>query len=302
MLDAGIIAWHALAEMSETRQLQAIESLHALRPHYRALLCDVWGVVHNGREAFREACAALSRFRASGGVVVLLTNAPRPRGVIPAQLDRLGVPRSAWDVVVTSGDATRALLGARAPGPMLRIGPPQDAALWEGLGLQESGVEEARFVAVSGLVDDRTETPADYAETLRLARARNLPLICANPDIVVRMGDRLIYCAGALAQAYEALGGEVLMSGKPHAPIYDIAFAELERLAPGLARAQVLAIGDGVSTDLAGAAAQGLDALFVAAGVHGESLLREGVLDLAAARQALAQQAATARFGIAVLR
>lgn len=288
--------------MLETRQLQAIERLEDVRPHYRALLCDVWGVVHNGARAFAEACAALQRFRASGGVVVLLTNAPRPRAVIPAQLDRLGVPRGAWDVVVTSGDATRALLAARAPGPMLRIGPPQDAALWEGLGLLESGVEEARFVAVSGLMDDRTETPADYAAVLGAARARDLPLICANPDIVVRMGERLIYCAGALAQAYEALGGQVLMSGKPHAPIYDIAFAELARLAPGLARAEVLAVGDGVSTDLAGAAAQGLDALFVAAGVHGDSLQRAGGLDVEAARRALAQQGAAARFGIAALR
>jgi HAD superfamily hydrolase (TIGR01459 family) len=251
-----------------------ISGLSLLAGRYDVLLCDVWGVVHNGREAFPGACAALTRWIAQAGPVILISNAPRPEAAVAAQLDSLGVPREAWTAIVTSGDVSRDLLAARAPGPAWRIGPAKDDPLFEGLGLEFSDPEKAKFIACSGPNDEETETPEDYRQALSAAAARGLTMICANPDVLVQRGDRLIYCAGALAQIYKALGGHVIEAGKPYPPIYDLA---LERAAQALGaghdRLRVLAVGDGVATDLAGAKAQGLDVLFVADGVHAPDVL-----------------------------
>lgn len=279
-----------------------ITSLDAIAERYDAVFCDVWGVLHNGRTAFPAACAALQRFRQAGKHVILITNVPKPRGPIPAQLDRVGVPRAAWDAIVTSGDAIRAELAKRAPGPMFRIGPREyDHTLWEGLHLAEAPIESARFIGISGLNRD-DETPDAYAEMLRQAKARELDLICANPDIVVQHGDRLIWCAGAIARDYAALGGHVIMAGKPHAPIYDLAKAELAIVADAaIDPARVLCIGDGVVTDILGANAQGLDSLFIAAGIHGETLWTSGALDPARVDAALAAENARATYTMAAL-
>ncbi|HEV2532232.1 TIGR01459 family HAD-type hydrolase [Phenylobacterium sp.] len=256
--------------------------LAALTERYDVLLCDVWGVIHNGREAFPVACEALARFRAGGGEVILISNAPRPNAGVIEQLDRLGVAREAWSLVVTSGDATRQLLAARAPGPAWKLGPERDDPLYEGLELDFSDLDQASFIACTGPFDDEAETPDDYRDRFRGAVARGLPMICANPDIVVQRGDRLIYCGGALAQLYEALDGQVLMAGKPHALIYDLALAQAAKLKDGpVQRTRVLCIGDGPRTDLRGANAQGLDALFIAAGIHGQEILAKGHLDVA---------------------
>lgn len=277
-------------------------ALEELRERYDAVLCDVWGVVHDGQRPHERAVAALRRFRASGGRVVLLTNVPKPRDPIPRQLDRIGVPRDAWDVIVTSGDAIRSELAARAPGPMHLIGPPNDSALWDGLGLRLSGLEEARFLGVSGLDDFDRETPEDYRERLARARALELEMVCANPDIVVRLGERLHWCAGALARDYAALGGRVVMAGKPHAPIYRLALLELERLLGRPAeRSRVLCIGDGLSTDVRGANEQGFDALFVAAGIHGSSLRAGELLDPVKLAAALAKESVHVRYALAEL-
>jgi HAD superfamily hydrolase (TIGR01459 family) len=282
--------------------LNVIASLDDIADRYDAVFCDVWGVVHNGRAAFPEACAALTRLRGAGKHVVMLTNIPKPRGPIPGQFDRIGVPQSAWDVIVTSGDAIRAELAARAPGPMYKIGPEHDHTLWEGLGLAKASLKDATFVAISGLNHD-DETPADYATALQQARARDLELLCANPDIVVRYGDKLIWCAGAIARDYEAIGGRVVMAGKPHAPIYALADRELETLAGhAIDRARILCIGDGPSTDVAGANAQGLDCLFIAAGIHGESLWSNGALDPAKVEQTLGAEKVSARYMMPALR
>lgn len=279
-----------------------ITSLDAISARYDAVFCDVWGVLHNGRTAYPAACAALQRFRRSGKYVILITNVPKPREPIPGQLDRVGVPRDVWDAIVTSGDAIRVELASRAPGPMFRIGPREyDRTLWEGLGLAEAALGEARFIGISGLNRD-DETPADYAETLQQAKARNLDLICANPDIVVQHGDRLIWCAGAIARDYEALGGRVIMAGKPHAPIYELAHRELALVAGKIMDpARILCIGDGVVTDIAGANAQGLDSLFIAAGIHGESLWTNGALDPAKVDAALAAESARATYTMTAL-
>lgn len=276
--------------------MKILDSLDIVADRYDAVFCDVWGVIHNGRRIFTEAEAALMRFRAMGKTAILLTNVPKPRDPIPRQLDRLGLNRDAWDAIVTSGDAIRLELSKRAPGPMYKIGPPYDHSLWDGLGLEYSDLANARFIGISGLNDDR-ETPADYATTLAVARERNLDLICANPDIVVRVGEELIWCAGAIARDYQEMGGAVVLAGKPHPPIYELAMMELQgRVSRAVPRERILCIGDGVGTDIKGANAQGIDALFIASGMHGEALWTRGALDTDKIDAALAEEGAHATY------
>jgi len=266
--------------------------LSALADRYDVLLCDVWGVIHNGVESFPEACAALVEWRKHHGPVILISNSPRPSEAVVEQLDSLGVPREAWSAFVTSGDATRTLLAARAPGPAWIVGPDRDMSLYDGLGLETADPADAAFVAVTGMVDDENEAPADYADRLAVAAARGLTLICANPDRVVQRGSKLIYCGGALADLYETLGGQVLMAGKPYGPIYDLALAEAEALKGGpVDRSRVLCIGDGVITDVKGAHDQGLACLFIAKGIHGAAAVGpDGKLDPAKVEGLLAAE------------
>ena len=280
-----------------------VSGLSEIAGQYDALLCDVWGVIHNGREHFPAACAALVRFIAERGPVVLISNSPRPSADVVTQLDHLCVPRGAWSGFVTSGDATRALLAQQAPGPAWAIGPQRDGALYEGLGLAFAGPEDAAFIACTGPQDDETETPEDYRERLALCARRGLTMICANPDRVVQRGDRLIYCGGALADLYAEMGGAVLMAGKPYGPIYDLALAEGATAAGrALDRARVLCIGDGAVTDVKGAADQGLDCLFIATGIHGRSAMgQDGRLDPGLAADLLARDGAHAGLVMAEL-
>jgi HAD superfamily hydrolase (TIGR01459 family) len=276
--------------------------LSQLSDRYDVLLCDVWGVIHNGREAFPAACAALARWRAEHGPVVLISNSPRPNQGVIDQLDELGAPRAAWSDIATSGDATRALLAERAPGPAWMLGPDRDAPLYEGLGLNFTSPDRARFIACTGPFDDEVETPADYRERFEAAAARDLEMICANPDIVVQRGAKLIYCGGALARLYEDLGGRVRMAGKPHKPIYDLALAKAEALAGRpIPRERVLCLGDGIATDVLGANAQGLDVLFVANGIHGAETVGAGGLDASAVERLLAKDGARADYAMADL-
>lgn len=274
-----------------------------LADHYDVLLSDVWGVIHNGREHFADACAALARYRAGRGPVVLISNSPRPAHDVIPQLDELGVPREAWSTLVTSGDATRMLLAEHSPGPAWIIGPERDGILYEGLGLTTAEPDKAAFIAVTGPYDDEVETPEDYRERLAGPARRGLPMICANPDRVVQRGDRLIYCGGALADVYRELGGEVLMAGKPYAPIYELSLAEASRL---LGRPvdprRVLCVGDGVQTDVQGAGDQGLDCLFIARGIHGEAAMGpDGRLSAPAVDALLAAEGVKARYAMADL-
>lgn len=273
-----------------------LPGLSAIADRYDVVLSDVWGVLHDGRRAFPEPVAALTRFRERGGTVVLITNAPRPNAPIRAQLDALGVPRGAYDDVVTSGDSTVALIAARGEGPFHHIGPERDRALMDEVHAKTGrrpalgGLDDCAHVVCSGLFDDRTETPDHYEGTYAAMRARGVAMICANPDVVVHVGDQLIYCAGALAERYEALGGTVLYAGKPHAPIYDLALS-LAAAARGrdVDARRVLAVGDGLRTDVAGAVRQGLDCLFVTAGIHRDDTgPGDGTLDPAALERFLA--------------
>lgn len=279
----------------------ALTGLGEIAADYDILLCDVWGVIHNGRESWPDACAALTRFNQQGGHVVLISNSPRPASDVVAQLDRLGVPRDSWKAFVTSGDATRAELARRAPGPAWIIGPERDWPLYEGLGLDVAeGAADAAFISVTGPVDDESETPEDYRERLSEGVARDLELICANPDRVVQRGDRLIYCGGSLADLYESLGGRVVMAGKPWGPIYQLALAEGERLlGRPVNRARVLCIGDGVVTDVLGADRQALDCLFIAQGIHGDAARGpDGRLDPVRAGELLKAETTYARYAM----
>jgi HAD superfamily hydrolase (TIGR01459 family) len=249
--------------------IPVLPSIKELGARYRAWLVDIWGVIHNGRRAFPHAVAATRTYRAKGGIVVLLSNSPRPSESVKSQLRHLGVPDDAYDATVTSGDLTRHELGKHKGARVFHLGPPRDLPIFEGLDVALVGAGEAELVVCSGLFDDETETPDDYVELLRDLAERFLPMICANPDHLVERGDQLIYCAGALAAAYEREGGSVIYAGKPYPPIYDLALQTIDALAgEPVAKEAVLAIGDGVNTDIAGASGAGIDAVFVASGLH----------------------------------
>jgi len=251
-----------------TGHARTITSLAEISDDYAAILCDVWGVVHNGISAFAAAARALERARSRGIAVILVTNAPRPHQIVEAQLAGLGVPAAAFDRIVSSGDVTRELI-AGGPRRIFHLGPERDMPIFEGLDVELVEEFEASVVVCTGLFDDETETPDDYAGLLRRLRARNLPLVCANPDIVVERGDRLVWCGGALARDYGILGGRVLIAGKPHAPIYAAALkAAGEVLGREVGRSETLAIGDGMLTDIKGAADAGVAVLYVSGGIH----------------------------------
>jgi len=248
-----------------------IASLGDIAAGYDAILCDVWGVVHDGRSAFPAAAAALARFRAERGPVLLLSNAPRPGESVIEMLDQMAVPRDAYDGVLTSGDAARAEMARRGAAPFLHVGPPRDRVVWAGLPAVETKLDEAAVLLCTGFADDEREGPDDYRDLLAAARTRELPMLCANPDIKVHRGARLIWCAGALAAAYEAIGGQVTYFGKPHPPIYAQALARLGALAGRpLEATRVLAVGDGMHTDILGANRTGIDALLISSGIHAE--------------------------------
>ena len=250
-----------------------IPHFSTLVPDYDALLCDVWGVVHNGIAAFPHACDALMRARARGAIVILITNAPRQSEVVARQLEKLHVPVETYDGIVSSGDVTRAVIEARPGQSVCHIGPERDRSIFTGVDVRLAPLERADYVVCSGLDNDDMETPQDYRARLETMLARQLFMVCANPDVVVERGDRLVYCAGAIADLYATMGGEVLYAGKPYRPIYDLALAKAQAAAGRkVAASRVLAIGDSVRTDVAGAVALGVDCLFLTAGIHAEEL------------------------------
>jgi len=246
-----------------------ISHFRELADDYDVALCDIWGVIHNGVHAFAPAVEAMRAFRARGGTVVLVTNAPRPSGLVRAQVAGLRVPSDAFDSILSSGDITRQSVLAHRGEPIFHLGPERDLPIFDGLDAQFTALESAHFIVCTGLFDDETETPDDYRAMLERARARQLDMVCANPDIVAERGTQLIYCAGALAEMYREMGGSVIFAGKPFAPIYEEALrqAQAARGAP-VDRGRVIAIGDSLRTDLEGANGFGIDCLFVSAGIH----------------------------------
>ena len=249
------------------------EHFGTLAGGYDAVLSDVWGVIHNGVAANTAACDALRRFRQQGGTVLLITNAPRPGNVVVKFIDKVGVPHDAYDGIVSSGDVTRAVMAERPDKAVFHIGPERDLPIFDGLGLDFVSLAQADYVVCTGLRNDEVETPETYRAELGELRRRKMFMLCGNPDLVVERGEKLVYCAGAIADLYKSLGGEVLYAGKPHRPIYDLALSRVGALrgsTPPLKN--VLAIGDSIRTDLLGATGMGLDCLFVTAGIHAEEL------------------------------
>jgi HAD superfamily hydrolase (TIGR01459 family) len=256
--------------------LRFVERLRDLVDGVEVVLSDIWGVVHNGLESFPDACAALRSYRGQGGTVILITNAPRPADSVQRQLRKLGIADDTYDAIVSSGDLTRHYVADHPGRKVFWLGPERDNSIYRGLDPVLAPLAEADYIVCTGLLDDETESAEDYREMMQKARERKLPLICANPDIVVERGDRLIYCAGAIAELYRELGGDVIFYGKPHRPIYERAMAlALERRGHAVGLDRVLAIGDSVRTDLAGAHGFGIDCLFVTRGIHSEEF--EGV-------------------------
>ena len=258
---------------------EIIARLADLGSRYDAVFCDLWGCLHDGKTPFPAAVAALQGFRSRGGKVLLLTNAPRPQSSVITQLDGMGVPRDAWDDVVTSGDATQAAMLQGAVGRRIYfIGAAKDEPFFTMFSddlrdlaastapIMRVAIDQAEGVICTGLADDLTETPDDYRAVLLHCKINDLTMLCANPDIIVDFGDKRLYCAGALAEAYEKLGGRTLYFGKPHPPIYDLARRRLARLTAGR-DCSILAIGDGIGTDIQGGMAEDIDTLFVTGGI-----------------------------------
>ena len=261
-----------------TAPIPTLAGLSGIAEERDLILCDVWGVLHDGQKAHVAAGEALIRFRALPGPrrrrVVLVSNAPRPGDGVGRILDRFGVPREAYDAILTSGDLTRELIAAR-PGARIRhLGPERDLGVFKDLDITLVPEDEADLVVCTGLFDDRAETPDDYRDELTRLATRGLTMICANPDLVVESGNRLIPCAGLLAAAYADLGGAVVYAGKPHRPVYEAAVAVAASLdgGPPDDKGRVIAIGDAIRTDIAGASAFGIASLLVARGIHAEEL------------------------------
>ncbi len=261
-----------------TAPIPTLAGLSGIAEERDLILCDVWGVLHDGQKAHVAAGEALIRFRALPGPrrrrVVLVSNAPRPGDGVGRILDRFGVPREAYDAILTSGDLTRELIAAR-PGARIRhLGPERDLGVFKDLEITLVPEDEADLVVCTGLFDDRAETPDDYRDELTRLATRGLTMICANPDLVVESGNRLIPCAGLLAAAYADLGGAVVYAGKPHRPVYEAALAVAASLdgGPPDDKGRVIAIGDAIRTDIAGASAFGIASLLVARGIHAEEL------------------------------
>ncbi|EJF86843.1 TIGR01459 family HAD-type hydrolase [Candidatus Bartonella washoeensis] len=246
--------------------------------HYDAVFCDVWGVVHNGVHAFEPALKVLHKIQQMGKNVIFLTNSPRPHEDVVAQLQSMNVDSNYYDAVITSGDVTRDLIRA-APRKVFFIGQQRDLILFEGLDCELVEEWEASVVVCSGFLEDLDEEPSAYEEMFHRMRARNLPFICANPDVIVHCGNQEFWCAGALARLYQQLGGEVRIAGKPYAPIYECAFEKLQKIRGAMEKSQVLAIGDGLLTDVKGAIHFGLDVLYIMGGIHRYDYMQNGVID-----------------------
>ena len=236
---------------------------------YPIWFCDIWGVVHDGYKPFAPTCSTLAKHRKNGGTVILVTNSPRTSKGVEQQLNEIGVSRDCYDAVVTSGDVTRTLIIEHGGGELFHLGPTRDYSIYDGLAIKRVELEQAKAVLCTGLFDERNETPADYEGLLHQIKDLDLNMICANPDKVVRKGEALIYCAGALADEFLKIGGKVLMAGKPFTPIYDLAVNKAEKLrgVPVL-KSQILAIGDGPETDIKGAADYGLPCVLITGGIN----------------------------------
>ncbi|MAY31905.1 MAG: TIGR01459 family HAD-type hydrolase [Rhodovulum sp.] len=252
---------------------QIITHLHEISDQYKALFVDLWGCVHNGKTPFPGAVDALMAYRERGGIVVLLTNAPRHRHSVAEQLAQIGVPEDCWDTITTSGDSARAAMYQGAVGEKVYfIGDTNDQSFFDPLKIIENPVsitqvplEEAEGIVCTGPFDVHAD-PSELRPQLLYAKQKGMKFLCANPDIVVDRGETREWCAGALAALYTEMGGESLYFGKPHPPIYDLARKRLAQIAD-ISDDRILCIGDGLGTDVSGAGGESLDCLFITGGL-----------------------------------
>lgn len=271
------------------------EGLASLAADYDALLCDIWGVVHNGIAPHASAVDALIKFRAQGGRVILISNAARPGVVIEQMLRHMAIPEEISDGIVTSGDATRHLLVPYKGRAIHHVGPATDHPIFDGLDLELVDAATAEAVVVTGL-NEPTETPDDYTSAMAEWHGLGLPMICANPDKFVEVGKEIQYCPGALADIYAHMGGVVEMAGKPYAPIYETAVEILQAVTDKMpAMSRMLAVGDSVRTDATGAAMAGIDFLFITGSIHAEEIDAFGVPNPAAIQELVAPSGARMR-------
>lgn len=250
-----------------------INSLAEVGHSYDALFVDLWGCLHNGIKAFPDAVAALKAYKDQGGLVLLLTNSPQKKPVVAKLLENFGVPTEVYDDIVTSGDAAQIAMASGVVGrKVYHLGPDRDLGFFSDengpLDIERVPLDQAEGIVCTGLFNDRTETADDYRLTILDAKNRGLKMLCANPDILVDVGDKRIYCAGAIAQAYTEAGGTSLYYGKPHSPIYQLAYSRLAALATRqISPDRILCIGDGINTDVRGGVAEDLDTLFISGGL-----------------------------------
>lgn len=285
---------------------ELLSGLADIAENYDAIFCDIWGVIHNGRQHFPPAYEALRKFKAEQGPVILISNSPRPRESLIEQLASLGIMEDGFSDVISSGDATREYLKKFAPqGPAWKVGPERDGVIYEGIDIDLSGTPQtATFISCTGPFDDENDMLDQYQHAFTIAAQRKIVMICANPDKVVQRGDKIIMCAGSLADLYASLGGPVIMAGKPYAPIYELCYQALEKITgKPHDKTRIAAIGDGLPTDVLGANGQGLDLIFIAAGIHAlEATNAEGVLDPLLLKAVLDTQMANARYVADALR
>ncbi|WP_111561800.1 TIGR01459 family HAD-type hydrolase [Rhizobium sp.] len=274
---------------------QRIENFAEITSRYDAVFCDVWGVLHNGVSPFPKAAAALQAAREAGLTVVLITNSPRIAPLVVDQLRNIGIQDEAYDRIVTSGDVTRGLI-AEGPKKVFLLGPDRDIAIIEGIGVTRVSAEEADCVVCTGFFDDETETPEDYTDMLKAFQARDVPMICANPDLIVERGHKMIPCAGAMAAYFDQLGGKTRIAGKPHKPIYDAVLSVAREMRGDLKMDRILAIGDGMPTDVRGALDYGLDLLYISGGIHAAEYTLNGETDEAILTAYLEREKATPKW------
>ncbi|MGA1829421.1 TIGR01459 family HAD-type hydrolase [Rhizobium wenxiniae] len=272
-----------------------IQNLSEVIGGYDVVLSDVWGVVHNGVAAFPHSCQALAEARKAGATVVLITNSPRPAPGVIEQLKLLGVEDGTYDRIVTSGDVTRHLI-AEGPKKVFLLGPKRDMPLFDGLDVEVVSADEAEAIVCTGFFDDEKEVPEDYTDMLKAWVARDVPFICANPDLIVERGHKMIPCAGAVAAYYEQLGGKTRIAGKPHFPIYEASLAAAREVRGEFDRSKVLAVGDGMPTDVRGALSQGLDLLYISGGIHVAEYTVNGETDEAILQAWLKSENAAPKF------
>jgi HAD superfamily hydrolase (TIGR01459 family) len=288
---------------------QIISTLADISDQYDALFVDLWGCVHNGYTPFPGAVSALTDYRARGGKVVLVTNAPRHRTAVEKQLGKIGVPRDAWDAIATSGDSARYAMFMGAVGEKVYfVGQPHDLTFFDPLSIVEDAapIERVELAQATGIVctgpTDPLADPSVWRPEFLDAKVRGLKLLCANPDIVVDRGETREWCAGALAQLYTEMGGESLYFGKPWPPIYDLARRRLAALGHWVDDSRILAIGDGIGTDVRGAIGEDIDCLFISGGLAAEETRTDGDPDPVALKAYLSEFEMDPKYSIGLLR